>query len=87
MRPFIDKEVVCWSKLENETLLLNLVTGFYYTLDEIGGVIWEMLVDQKNPEEIAAKIVDEYDVTAEAAVQDLKELLNMLQSEGVLTFK
>lgn len=87
MRPFIDKEVVCWSKLENETLLLNLVTGFYYTLDEIGGVIWEMLVDQKSPDEIAAKIIEEYDVTAEAAAQDLKELLNMLQSEGVLTFK
>lgn len=87
MRPFIDKETICWSKLENETLILNLVTGFYYTLDEMGGVIWEMLLDQKEPGEIAALIKKEYDAPDDVIDQDLKELLDWLQAENILTFK
>lgn len=87
MRPWIDKEIICWSRLENETLLLNLVTGFYYTLDELGGEIWSLLLDGKSPAEISADIEKNYDVPKNVIDQDLKELLDLLQTEGLLTFK
>jgi len=84
MKLVIDKEVVCWSKLDDETLLMNLDTGYCYTLDEMGGKIWEMLLENRLPEEIVLGIMTEYAVERPVIENDLKALLDHLQLEGLI---
>jgi hypothetical protein len=81
----INPQVVCWSKLEEETLVLSLDSGFYYTLDEIGGLIWEMLVSEQDRSQIVARLVQEYEVSDPQTVEkDVDELLSELMDEGLL---
>ncbi len=87
MQILVDKEVVCWSKLGDETLLLNLDTGYYYTLDELGGLIWEMLIEQHDQEKIVERIVSEYEAERKSVESDLKTLLEELQREGMIVIK
>lgn len=84
MQIVVDKEVVCWSKLGAETLLLNLDTGFYYTLDELGGMIWEMLVDQQDEKKIIERILSERDAERSDVESDLKVFLDELKREGMI---
>lgn len=80
----IDTEIVCFSKLDDETLILNLDTGFYYTLDHVGAFIWERLLNRQSEAQIITAIVDEYHVTQKAAEKDFQELLTMLEKEGLI---
>lgn len=87
MKLIIEKEVVCWSKLEDETLLMNLDTGYCYTLDEMGGKIWGMLLEQRGLDEIALAITAEYAVERTVVENDLKALLEHLRLEGLIVIE
>jgi len=55
-----------------------------YTLDEVGGRIWELLDGQRTVAEVRDAIVAEYDVSPQEAEADLLELLEQLEAIGVL---
>lgn len=83
----IDKDNIFWRKVEGETVILNIDTSFYYTLDEVGSIIWDMLLDSKTEDEIAAKIAAEYDIDDAAAKKDIKVLLKNLEKEDLIEAK
>ncbi len=80
----IDSETVCSSKVDDETLILNLDTGFYYTLDGIGGIIWDHLLKNDDEDRIIEAIVGTYQVGAEEARNDFRELVESLGKENLL---
>ena len=55
-----------------------------FTLNELGLRVWNMLDGQANVARIAETISGEYDVTEEAAAQDVAELLNDLAQVGLV---
>lgn len=80
----IDKENVFWRNVGNETVILNIDTGLYYTLDGAGKIIWDMVVDNKDDGEIIKKIVSTFDVEEKLATKDFKNLLEMLKKEKLI---
>lgn len=80
----IDTNIICWSKMENETVVINLETGFYYSLDELGGWIWDMLSENVPREEIASRIAASYEIDEAAALADLKEFMQELRTEQLI---
>jgi len=80
----IDASSVCSSRLEDETLILNLDSGFYYTLDAVATEMWEMLVKTRDPEQVVPVIAERYGVPTETVAGDLKELLSHLEAEGLV---
>ncbi|NOS78253.1 MAG: PqqD family protein [Nitrospira sp.] len=70
--------------MDGETVLLDLSTGRYYTLNRLGSVIWEHCTGHSTMTDIHAAICDRFDVVPSRALDDLVDLANELIQEGLL---
>jgi hypothetical protein len=70
--------------MDGETVLLDLSTGRYYTLNRLGSVIWEHCTGQTTIAEIHRVICDQFEVDPERALEDLVSLAGELIQEGLL---
>ena len=80
----IDTNSVCSSKLDDETLVLNLDTGFYYTLDAVATDMWEILLQDGDECKVVPTMLERYEISSEVLEADFRELLNGLESEGLI---
>jgi hypothetical protein len=78
-------ESVAWRNVNEEIVILKLKSGEYYTLNEVGQQIWQVIGDQQNVEGITKHIVDQFDVTYEKAVEDVMTFLDNMLKESVLS--
>lgn len=72
------------TNMDGETVLLDLSTGRYYTLNRLGSVIWEHCTGRHTISDIHAILCDRFDVVPERALGDLVTLVNQLVQEGLL---
>ncbi len=72
------------TSMEGETVLLDLSTGRYYTLNRLGSVIWEHCSGHSTISDIHAVLCDRFEVASERALDDLVALVNQLIQEGLL---
>ena len=72
---FIASPEAFYSDISEETVLLNLTSGKYFGLDEIGTIIWVLLQQSKSVGEIKTTLTAKYDVSLEECDRDLQELL------------
>lgn len=70
--------------MDGETVLLDLSSGRYYTLNRLGSVIWEHCTGHTTVRDICAVLCDRFDVAPERALDDLVNLVNELIQEGLL---
>ena len=70
--------------MEGETVLLDLSSGRYYTLNQLGSVIWEHCTGLTSLRDIHTVLCDRFDVAPERALDDLVNLVNELILEGLL---
>jgi hypothetical protein len=70
--------------LDGEAVLLDLKTGVYYSLNEVGAEVWRLLGGGADESEIAEAIASAYEVTLEEAAGDISELITDLSSEGLI---
>jgi hypothetical protein len=75
---------VVTTELEDGAVLLNLNTKYYYNLNETGLSIWQALDESGDPETIATKLTDAYDIDKKLASDYLGELLEDLEKEGLI---
>ena len=78
-------EVVCTDVGGNEAVLLHLDTKKYYSLNQTGLRIWQMLSEGRTPADIIEGLQAEFDVTPEKARESVIDLMNELISEKLLT--
>ena len=64
------------SELAGESVILNLKTGLYFGLNEVGAKIWEQIQSPKTFQEICNAIIAEYEVSEEECKKDVEELLD-----------
>ena len=70
--------------MEDETVLLDLSTGRYYTLNRLGSVIWEHCNGHSTISDIHAVLCDRFEVAPDRALGDLVALVDRLIQEGLL---
>lgn len=75
---------VLFHELGGEAVLLNLETGKYYGLDEVGTRMWMLVVEHGCLEPAYQALLQEYDVEPERLAQDLVQLVDQLISHGLL---
>ena len=73
------------SKLQEESVILNLDSERYYGLDDIGTRILSVLTTSESIEAAYQTLVNEYDVDADVLRQDLIELIENLSEQGLIT--
>jgi coenzyme PQQ biosynthesis protein PqqD len=67
-------------KASNDWLLLNMEDGNYFSLNEIGGRIWELCDGDHTVSQLVAALAAEYDAPAEVLEKDIVELLEGFQN-------
>lgn len=82
-----NSEVVSTQLEEAESVLLNLETQQYYSLNETGSRIWELLKSGDDAQSIAASIAEEWDVTHQEALEHVRSFLQKLTDEGLVAQK
>jgi hypothetical protein len=71
-------------KLDDESVLLNLDSGRYYGLDEVGTHLYELLTSSHSLEAALKLALDEYDVDEVTLRADTAALLARLVEEGLI---
>jgi len=67
-------------------MLLDLASGVYYELEGAGSRIWQMLVEETAPAEVARLISREYGISEANAADDLFDLLYELSASGLIFY-
>ena len=70
--------------LDGEAIIINLSNGTYYSMDKVGGLIWEMIERGQGLEATVAAITARYEVSPEQAVADLERLVGELIQESLV---
>jgi hypothetical protein len=73
--------------LDGETVLLNLSTGRYYTLNRVGSAIWETCTGTQSLQAIHVALCGRFDAPPERIADDLFALVTHLSQEGLLTLE
>jgi hypothetical protein len=71
--------------MDGEAIIINLTNGIYYSMDEVGGLVWELICDGRSLKEISAEISRGYDVSADQALADLQPLTAKLLEEDLVS--
>ena len=72
------------SKLEEESVILNLDNERYYGLDDVGTRILSVLTTSDSIEAAYQTLLKEYDVDGEVLREDLLELVEQLVEQGLV---
>ena len=70
--------------LAGEAVLLDLASGTYFGLDEVGTRIWQLLGEHGSDEPVVAALLDEYDIDEARIRSDLDRLVGELHGKGLV---
>jgi hypothetical protein len=65
-------------------VLLDVSTGQYFGLDQIGGRIWQLCDGTRSVRQIAEVVCDEYDAAGQSVEDDVAGLVSELVGESLL---
>jgi hypothetical protein len=77
-------EDVVFRDLAGEAVILNLSTGIYFGLDEVGTRVWQLLAQHGDKEKLIQEMLSEYEVEEAKLRQDVDALLKELLGKGLL---
>jgi hypothetical protein len=78
------KEDVIAQPVAGEVVLFDLASGNYYSLNELGARIWELLDGKRALMDVADQLTSEYDAPAEEIARDLRALVEDMLRNGLL---
>jgi coenzyme PQQ synthesis protein D (PqqD) len=71
-------------ELDGEAAILNVQSGEYYGLDEVGASAWRIMSEPRTVAEIIQEITSEYEVGPEQCEDDLISLIARLVEHGLV---
>ena len=72
------------SRLQEESVILNLDSERYFGLDDVGTRILSVLSTSESIEAAYESLLDEYDVDSQVLRQDLLALVESLVQQGIV---
>lgn len=70
--------------MNGSAVMMDIMTGKYYNLGQVGGRIWELLEEPMTLAALIKKLTDEYDVSATQCRTDILPFLDTLLERGLL---
>lgn len=71
-------------EIQGETVLLNMETGDYFSLNTVGNEIYKCITNNMDIDGITTHITDSYDIDEKTAKEDVLSLINDLIANGVI---
>jgi hypothetical protein len=78
-------ESVLHQPLDGESVLLDIASGKYFGLNELGSHIWTLLKQGHTLPEIIELLLDEYSVTREKLLEDIWDFILQLEVNGMIS--
>lgn len=72
-------------KVGNETIILDHQGGQYLTVSGSGTLLFDLLRDERDQDQLVAALVTAFDVDEETARRDVKEFIEGLSAAGLLS--
>jgi len=72
------------SALGEEKVILDMKSGLYYGLDEVGARVWDLLTEPRTPREVCDRIEEEYEVDRSLLETDVLRLVRQFDAEDLL---
>ncbi len=72
-------------EVSGETVILDLKSEQYFSLDTVGTRVWQLLQGSSHIEEIYQQLLEEYEVEPSRLRTDLEDLLTALEQEGLIS--
>jgi pyrroloquinoline quinone biosynthesis protein D len=78
------RDEIVWRRGDEDIVVLDPSNGNYFSLDEVGGRVWELCNGERSAGQIAETLAKEYDAPTGEIERDVLELLEELRREGLL---
>ena len=75
---------VVFRDLSGESVLLNLSTGTYFGLNEVGTRVWALLTELPDVDRAIAALQAEFDVDPAQLDKDVRDLVQQFAAKGLL---
>ena len=75
---------VLFKELQGEAVILNLESGKYFGLDEVGTRMWRSVTENGQVLPAYLALLEIYDVTEDQLRQELLKFLDMMVANGLL---
>jgi Coenzyme PQQ synthesis protein D (PqqD) len=72
------------SNLAGEAIVLDIKSGRYFGMQEVGALIWSMLEKPRTVGEIREAIMSEYEVDQETCEHELTSFLHQMESAALI---
>jgi hypothetical protein len=72
------------SKIGEELMLMDLNTGNYININQIGTIIWEQIQEPKKVEDICKVLQKDFDVTEEQCQKDTLDYLQRMGEQDLI---
>jgi hypothetical protein len=83
MRVEIPEDVV-WRDLEDQVVILDVVSNQYFGLSGAGSAIWRSIAEHRSIDETVAQLQQEFDADPAQIRADLEALIKDLEGRGLL---
>jgi coenzyme PQQ synthesis protein D (PqqD) len=80
------KNLLCCDLTEG-AVILDLDSGTYYGLDDVGAFIWSLIQEPRLFSNIASAVLDEYAVEPERCAADLVELFSEMVQRNLISIR
>jgi hypothetical protein len=85
MERYIQNRQVVQSKIGDEVVMLDMESGYYFGLNSIASVIWNMMQNAVTVEEIVAQLLTEYAVQESQCMAETQELIGRMLEHKIIT--
>ena len=81
---FAVSPAVVFRQLEDGAVLLDLESGVYFGLDEVGTRVWTLLLERGTPAAVCDAMLSEFEVDPEVLAGDVLRLVDELRRNGLV---
>lgn len=75
---------VVFRDLDGEAVILDLESGTYFGLNEVGTRVWQLVGEGRSEAEIVGTLARDYDATREVIAHDVARLLEQLRGRRLV---
>ena len=81
---YIQNNKVIQSKIGDEVVMLDMDSGFYFGLNSVASIIWEMLEKAISFEEVINELMKEYNVDRQTCEKDTRSFWDQLLERNII---
>ena len=71
--------------VDDELVLLDVPSGRFFALNDVGSVVWDRLQDECSHDELVDAVVADFDVDRGVASRDVADLIAQLVDAGLVS--